>query len=90
MKTNFSSPSEIDGLTALVKITVHEFRPFVRSGQFIEKVIDRKQVEIPLDGTLLTYDTILWSGYFLNLSKLVNRAAKDYTNNVSVQLINII
>jgi hypothetical protein len=90
MKTNFSSPSEIDGLTALVKITVHEFMPFVRSGQMIEKVIDRKEVEIPLDGTLLTYDTIMWSGYYLNLEKLATRAASQFSNPISVQLIDVL
>jgi len=90
MKTNFSNPSEIDGLTALVKITEYEFQPFVRDGQLIEKVIDRKQVEIPLDSTLLTHDTCSWSGYFLNLQKLATRAARQFSNPISVQLIDVL
>jgi hypothetical protein len=90
MKTNFSTPSEIDGLKAKVMITEYEFQPFVRDGQLIEKIIDRKEVEIPLDGTLLTHDTCSWSGYFLNLQKLATRAANQFSNPISVQLIDVL
>ena len=89
MLTSFSTPDQVSGLTATVMITEYEFSPYVKDGRYVEKVIDRKQVEIPLDETLLTKDTIMWTGYFLNLSKLVNRAARNYTNNVSVQLIDV-
>ena len=89
MLTSFSTPDQVSGLTATVIITEYEFSPYVRDGRLIEKIIDRKEVEIPLDETLLTKDTVMWSGYFLNLSKLANRAARNYTNNVSVQLIDV-
>lgn len=90
MQTTFENPSEINGRKALVRVTTYEFAPYVKNGRSIEKVIDQAEVEIPLDQSLLTHDTIMWSGYFLSLSKLVNKVAESYSGNLGVELLNVL
>jgi hypothetical protein len=90
MQTTFENPSDVNGLKALVRVTTYEFAPYVKNGRSIEKVIDQTEIEIPLDRSLLTHDTIMWSGYFLSLTKLVNKVAESYSGNLSIQLLNVI
>jgi hypothetical protein len=90
MKTTFQKPSDAIGLSAVVKVTLYKATPYVRGGVYVEEIMGVKEVIIPLDPTLLTYDTFNWSGYYLNLVKLADKAGSQFIHPCSVLLIGVI
>ena len=81
MKTTFKHPNDAAGKVATVTITNYFSQPYTNgNAQHIEEVLSKTSHEIETTPDILTHDTVLWTGYYINL-RLLSRKAATYAES---------
>lgn len=76
IRSTSHNTTDLIGQVLRLRITTYEFAPFVRNGESISKEIDRKEIDFVVTPEVLTHDTILWRGHYINARLVTEHATK--------------